>query len=81
MSISKKRRLEVIKKVNAMSPEEQQKQFFHLQMLINSKCPKGCEFIYKELPEIRDIMAGIVMITQTDMTTKALQDAECVRRS
>ena len=79
MSMSKERRLKIIKKVQAMSPEEQQKQFFHLQMLINSKCPKGCEHIYNELPEIREIMASIVMITQTDMTTRALQDAGCVR--
>tara|TARA_R110000803_G_scaffold65341_1_gene126444 strand:+ start:286 stop:534 length:249 start_codon:yes stop_codon:yes gene_type:complete len=81
MSMTKERRLKIIKSLQAMSHEEQQEQFFRLQMLINSKCPKGCEHIYEELPEIREIMASMVFITQTDMTTRALQDAGCLRGS
>lgn len=54
--MTKERRLTVIRLLQAKSNKEQQEVFSNLQVMMNSKCPKGCEHIYKEFSEIKEIM-------------------------
>ena len=89
MAMTKERRKIIVKTINRMTTEEKEKMFFNVQDLLKSKNrPKDANLIYTEklvddmyaeLPEIREILASIVMIGQTDMTTRALQDAGCLR--
>ncbi len=82
MAMSRERRQFIIDQTRKMSEKEQIDMFMSVQILLNAKhkcraddsifTQEQVDDMYDELPEIKEILASMVMICQTDLTTMTL---------